>query len=79
MQKLKVICLLGLALPALTACQTSMRLAPSQTAAVCLALSRSDVLPVLTDSEKALIRTAFSRETMDRLKTPQAIMRAIGC
>jgi hypothetical protein len=33
----------------------------------------------LTDAEKALIRQHFSRETMDRMKTPQAIMKAIGC
>jgi hypothetical protein len=53
-------------------------LAASQPA-ICLALSKSDTLPVLTKEEKALLLQHFSREVLDRLKTPQAIMRQIGC
>jgi hypothetical protein len=56
-----------------------MTLSAGHQAAICLALSRSDTLPVLTETEKALIRQHFSRETMDRMKTPRAIMQRIGC
>lgn len=62
-----------------TACQTTKRLAIVDTATLCLALKRSDILPVLTDAEKALIREHFGKPSKDTMKTPRAIMREIGC
>jgi hypothetical protein len=37
------------------------------------------VLPTLDEEEKALLREHFSRDSLDILKTPRAIMREIGC
>jgi uncharacterized lipoprotein YmbA len=78
MPRLKMSFMIACAALLLTACQTTKRLAASQPA-ICLALSKSDTLPVLTKEEKALLLQHFSREVLDRLKTPQAIMRQIGC
>jgi hypothetical protein len=63
----------------LQACQTTRPLVIAGEPSLCLALSRSNTLPTLTDQEKALIREQFSRETKDILKTPQAIMKAVNC
>jgi 2-C-methyl-D-erythritol 4-phosphate cytidylyltransferase len=62
----------------LAGCQTT-KLSAGHHAAICLALTKSDTLPTLTEAEKSLIRQHFSRQTMDKLKTPQAVMRQIGC
>lgn len=63
----------------LTGCQTTTLSVPVSLDTICLALSRSNALPVLTSQEKALIKAHFSRLTKDRLKTPQSIMEALQC
>lgn len=61
----------------LTACQTTKLSVNAK--AVCAALERADTLPSLTDEERSVIASSFSRETKDRLKTPRAIMQELGC
>lgn len=77
--RLLTICVLLLTAPTLTACQTTRRSVPVDVTTICLALSKADVLPTLDEEEKALLREHFSRDSLDRLKMPRAIMREIGC
>lgn len=60
-------------------CRTTSRLASVDVTTICLALSRSDVLPVLDEEEKALVREHFTRQAKDVLKTPAAIMKELKC
>lgn len=68
-------CALACAMSILSACATTT---PS-VETICLAIAADDVLPVLTDKEKRLIREEFSRRAKDVLKTPAAQKRALGC
>lgn len=63
----------------LQACQTTRLSASVDLTTICLALSRSDVLPVLDEEEKALVREHFTRQAKDVLKTPAAIMKELKC
>jgi len=42
-------------------------------------LDQVDPLAGLTEHEKALIRTEFSRSTKEKFKAPLALKRTIGC
>lgn len=76
MRKATVILLLASVMLTGAKCQTVRH---SDLTTICLALEKSNALSVLTEREKQLIRDQFSVATRNRLKTPQAIMAAIGC
>lgn len=64
---------------ALTACQTTKRSVPVDIRVPCRVAERSDLLPVLTNEERAYIAAHFSRLAKDTIKTPAAIKRALNC
>lgn len=63
----------------LAGCQTTKLSVPVSLGTICMALAKSDALPVLNDIERALIRERFSRAARDALKTPAGLMAALGC